>query len=132
MDGLRKPLQGVCNILRFNWHFYLLAIAIAAIIAGASVWLEGLPRLVGVGLVVAIGGVTLVSLLVSCYVYDLSGLYRFDWLDTVASGPGVKMVNIHAGFDETSTVLRACYLEASRLFREASTKCQPGRRRTAM
>ena len=25
MDTVRKPFQGVWNIVRFNWHFYLFA-----------------------------------------------------------------------------------------------------------
>ena len=25
MENLRKPFQGILNIVRFNWHFYVLA-----------------------------------------------------------------------------------------------------------
>jgi len=112
MDGLRRPLQGVSNILRFNWHFYVLALGGAAAIAGASAWLEGIPRLAGISAVGVLGSTILVSLLVSWCVYDLSSLYRLEWLEAVAIGPGGKMANIHAGFDETSPLLRARYPEA--------------------
>ncbi len=113
MGAVRRPLQGVGNILRFNWHFYLAAGAGALALAVASAWLEGTPRLITVGVAALLGGTTLVSLLVSCYVYDLSGLYRLQWLPPVAAGPGAEMANIHAGFDETSALLRARYPEAT-------------------
>ncbi|WP_240635593.1 class I SAM-dependent methyltransferase [Hymenobacter rigui] len=48
---------------------------------------------------------TVVSLLISWYVYDISGLYGFRWLSCTAAPPQ-RVVNIHAGFDETSALLR--------------------------
>ncbi|MCU0449143.1 MAG: class I SAM-dependent methyltransferase [Bernardetiaceae bacterium] len=45
----------------------------------------------------------LVTLLVSWYVYDASGLYRFAWLAQLPTGGTV--LNINAGFDETSAIL---------------------------
>lgn len=113
MGALRKPFQGVSNILRFNWHFYLMAIVTAMALAVASARLEGTPRLLTLGTVGLLAGTTLVSLLVSFYVYDLSDLYRLDWLEALGFGPGAKMANIHAGFDETSALLRARYAEAT-------------------
>jgi len=112
MGALRRPFQGVLNILRFNWHVYVLALGIVTILAAASLRLEGPLRLVVVTTVVAIAAMTLTSLLVSCYVYDFSGLYRLDWLDAIPRHPGARMLNIHAGFDETSPILRARYPEA--------------------
>ncbi len=49
-------------------------------------------------------GATLLSLLVSFYVYDLSGLYRLDWSGKCRAA--ARIVNIHAGFDETSILLK--------------------------
>jgi len=46
------------------------------------------------------------SLLVSHYVYDRSGLYRFDWLKGLFKLEPRRWANIHAGLDETSIVLR--------------------------
>lgn len=113
MDGLRKPLQGVSNVLRFNWHFYALALVSAAAVAWLSAGLSPFWRLVGLSLVVAFTVVTLMSLIVSCYVYDLSGLYRLEWLEAVGIKSGGNMANIHAGFDETSELLHARYPDAS-------------------
>lgn len=47
---------------------------------------------------------TSVSLLVSYYVYDLSDLYKLNWLHELVANlkRDLKIVNIHAGFDETS------------------------------
>ena len=43
---------------------------------------------------------TAVSLVVSSYIYDFSNLYTFKWLNI---GPCfAHIINIHAGFDETS------------------------------
>lgn len=45
-----------------------------------------------------------VSLAVSFYVYDLSDLYSFNWLNELSIQPNQKIVNINAGFDETSAL----------------------------
>ncbi len=50
-------------------------------------------------------GLTLVSLIVSFYVYDLSGFYELRWLDGVTDDDGEGIANINAGFDETSALL---------------------------
>lgn len=48
---------------------------------------------------------TLISLLVTYYVYDLSGLYGLSWLDGLDTKEKCRIVNINAGFDETSVLL---------------------------
>lgn len=122
MALLRRPFQGVSNILRFNWHFFALAGAGALALAAGVARLEGVPRTIALGALGLLGATTIGSLLVSCYVYDLSGFYRLKWLDGLGIRPGgangagaagVRMANIHAGFDETSALLRARYPEAA-------------------
>ncbi|GAB3290721.1 class I SAM-dependent methyltransferase [Hymenobacter tenuis] len=105
MDQVRKPFQGVWNIVRFNWHFYVAA-ACAMLgfwaLAGAS----EAPLAYGAqALALLIGGTTLVSLLVSWYVYDVSGLYSLEWLGNQPFSGSKRVVNIHAGFDESSALL---------------------------
>lgn len=52
---------------------------------------------------------TLSSLLVSWYVYDLTGVTRWQWLPRrIAAFPN-RWVNIHAGLDESTSVLRQLY-----------------------
>lgn len=102
----RKPFQGIANIIRFNWHFYALALA-------ALVMLHILKQIASPAFhpVIGIAGLLLmaslfVSLAVSFYVYDVSGLYRLEWLQMTLP-PNATIVNIHAGFDETSALLAA-------------------------
>ncbi|WP_035560320.1 class I SAM-dependent methyltransferase [Hymenobacter sp. IS2118] len=114
MAPLRKPLQGVCNVVRFNWHFYLVAGGLA--LALALGWLAGpvvLRPWCGVGLALVLLPM-LVSLLVTAYVYDGSGLYRFGWLPARAPVPAT-VLSLSAGFDESSALLASKYPAASLL-----------------
>ena len=58
---------------------------------------------------------SLISLIVSFYIYDLSDLYKFNWLDTLTTKGYLNILNIHAGFDETSALIKnkfpASYLQ---------------------
>lgn len=47
-------------------------------------------------------------LIISAYVYDFSGYYRFNWLNNLTrNDENVKLVvNINAGFDETSFIIK--------------------------
>ena len=112
MARMRKPFQGVSNIVRFNWHFFALAAAAMAAVAWASLGLDGNLRLAGFSIIAALGGLMVISLCVSFYVYDRSGLYDFAWLDSIALGQGGAMLNIHAGLDEMTPLLRERYPKA--------------------
>lgn len=106
----RSPYQGVLNIVRFNWHFYLLAGGTLSILLLLRDWLPApLPDLALAGIVLAVGSI-LVSLGVSHYVYDRSALYR---LSSLAEADGRHLFNIHAGFDETSAILRDRFPDAT-------------------
>jgi len=104
MASIRKPWQGVTNIVRFNWHFYVLIAVVLLLLFILRSYLSGsLLLAVNVLLVLSLGTV-IISLAVSCYIYDHSHLYSLSWLDDISTdGP---LVNIHAGFDETSVLLR--------------------------
>ncbi|MBD2767834.1 class I SAM-dependent methyltransferase [Hymenobacter sp. BT664] len=108
MDPLRKPFQGLWNVVRFNWHFYLLAL-VAALGLGL-LGVAGPPA--ARGYASALLGLVLIpvvtSLAVSAYVYDFSDLYRLTWLPTTAPAhPAVLTIN--AGFDEISAALQRKY-----------------------
>ena len=49
---------------------------------------------------------TFISLSVSYYIYDYSDLYTLKWLDFLNIKDNTTIVNINAGFDETSSILR--------------------------
>jgi hypothetical protein len=110
METLKRTrFQGVSNILRFNWHFYLMAFFV---LLGIVVGLPYVPSQWQWIAYVAMFGVvvnTLNSLLVSYYVYDYSGIYGLDWLNFLAVKSQDILINIHAGFDETSGLLQAKY-----------------------
>jgi hypothetical protein len=106
---MRTPLQGVYNIIRFNWHFYAVAGAgvIAFFISGSI--LENVPGWICIFLAIAIVSTSVISLLVSYYVYDASGLYNFTWMKDVIKENSPAIINIHAGFDETSLILKSMF-----------------------
>lgn len=105
MDPLkRKPLQGTWNIIRFNWHFYVLIFLVSVLLSTLNeIAFDRSPLLIVLQILLI--SVTLISLIVSCYVYDRSGLYSFNWL-TIDRTPGKQIININAGFDETSWILQ--------------------------
>lgn len=103
---VRKPFQGVMNIIRFNWHFYALSASIAFFIFLAQHYFISL-RVTGNMLVLLIVCTTLISLAVSAYIYDFSDLYKLSWLNHLNSAKKEKIINISAGFDETSSLLKS-------------------------
>jgi hypothetical protein len=105
----RAAFQGVWNIVRFNWHFYVLAGVLIAFLVTASRFLPDSIRPIASVLYVATVTAMAVSLSVSLYVYDLSGLYRFAWLRSLEINADSCVVNINAGFDETSELIKALH-----------------------
>jgi len=99
----RTPFQGIVNIIRFNWHLYVLFLLL--LVAGLLFTQYPLTRLMLCGAAIA----TLSSLVVSWYIYDRSDLYTLRWLDDIKFRPHGRIVNIHAGFDETSQLLAHKY-----------------------
>ena len=101
----RHPFQGTWNIIRFNWPFYLLSAALVFLLLIIRGYLTGpLHLVIDIVLVLTVLS-NLVSLIVSWYVYDHSNLYSLDWLDDLSVNDTDKIMNINAGFDETSCLL---------------------------
>ena len=102
----RSAFQGVSTVVRFNWHFYLIALgAVAALLILATLTTGG-PAIICCAVATLAILALAVSLVATWLAYDASGLYRLDWLDPWMSGQG-RAANIHAGFDETTALLRA-------------------------
>lgn len=98
----RSRFQGVWNIVRFNWHQYLiLFIAVLILLIWGTFSSGFLQHVIYVILLLSLVQV-LISLLVSYYVYDRSGLYELKQLGDLN---GLKVLNISAGFDETSEII---------------------------
>lgn len=107
MEVKRKPFQGVLNILDFNRHFYYYGIASLLLILGAGYLLK-LPSILLLLILIGFAYGLLMPLVVSAYVYDFSKYYSFRWLDNYIEDPSkrLKLVNINAGFDETSFIIK--------------------------
>lgn len=84
----------------------------AFVAGGVVARLPGLPRwvrgLVGLG-VGGAGFSVAASLAASHWVYDWSPLYRWTWLGRFVPTVPRRIVNVHAGFDESSAALRELY-----------------------
>ncbi len=104
----RSRWEGVANIVRFNWHFYtlaLIALLLATLLIQLSFFSSPIPQWLGVGAGIAFFYLT-GSLAVSHFIYDLSDLYRFQWLKRISLPATGHFVNVHSGFDETSLLLK--------------------------
>jgi SAM-dependent methyltransferase len=106
MEIKRRKFQGVLNILSFNRHFYLFGLAVLAALF-ASRLLFKWPDTIFMLVTIAFGYGLLMPLIVSAFVYDFSGFYNFNWLkNQVEDDAAIKLiVNINAGFDETSFII---------------------------
>ena len=108
----RKPLQGITNIVRFNWHYYVAAAVAITILLGTAnilpIYLRTITFVIGTLTVLS----TFISLAVSYYIYDYSGLYNLHFLDLLNIDKNTKLVNINAGFDETSAFIKQQYPNA--------------------
>jgi ubiquinone/menaquinone biosynthesis C-methylase UbiE len=113
MESLRKPFQGVTNIIRFNWHFYVMSVGLVLLLLLSNIYLNSQFRFYSNVLCILVVIPTVVSLLVSAYVYDFSNLYKLDWLHNLGIEPGGTHVNINAGFDETSFLLASKYPDST-------------------
>lgn len=107
----RRPFQGVWQIVRYNWPFYVagtLACAFGAVVLQVFAWPTALFVLGWLG--VAVGAWWLLaSLLVSYWVYDASPLYTWRWLPALLPQMPTRWANIHSGLDESSLALREMF-----------------------
>jgi len=103
---MRTPFQGVWNIIRFNYQFYVWALMVILLLLLLTRFTSSS---IGVYLLVLGSLVFLpmsISLCVSFYVYDLSDLYKLNWIDPSNKKADRLLININAGFDETSILLK--------------------------
>lgn len=103
MEVKRRPFQGVANIVRFNWHFYFFSLLAFTTILLLRHFLPEEFRPVAVWGAIFFSLTIIVSLAVSYFVYDHSNLYDLQWLPNSDFN---KLLNINAGFDETSEIIK--------------------------
>lgn len=113
MELKRRKFQGVLNILSFNRHFYVIGILvwIALILI---IYLLEFPSIWYWIISIAFTYGLLMPLVISAYVYDFSGYYNFNWLKKLSldKSKPKQIVNINAGFDETSFILKDKFPDA--------------------
>ena len=104
----RGPWQGMTNIVRFNWPFYLLA-GVVFLVALVGLFVPG-PPLLKLACAVALAGAgyfIFISLGVSHLIYDRSDLYRWVWLERALHGVKAEhIVFCHSGLDEVSEAIK--------------------------
>lgn len=101
---MRKPYQGIVNIVRFNWHLYLIAISMVLFLFFIAYQFDTPYKIFLYTIGSVITASVFVSLMASYYVYDASRLYTLDWIDV--KNTERTILNINAGFDETSVLLK--------------------------
>jgi ubiquinone/menaquinone biosynthesis C-methylase UbiE len=106
MEGIRKPYQGVLNVIRFNWQYYILSVIIILTALVIAFRLQQELCRIAFAFVLVVILVNIISLFVSWFIYDHSSLYKFTWLDAVQIEKKGNIININAGFDETSVLLK--------------------------
>ena len=113
MEIKRRKFQGVLNILSFNRHFYVYGLLVLTLIIVSHMIFGWSNVLYGVILFAFIYGL-IMPLIVSAYVYDYSGYYNFTWLKnfSIATSNPKQILNINAGFDETSFIINNIFPQA--------------------
>lgn len=115
---VRRRFEGTKNILKFNWPFYVLGFLV--IVGGGCLIpiilsIPNMPLQMMQAAVLA-WGLALqwwcLSICAAFAVYDFSELYTFRWFFNTVDGPPDHLLNLHAGFDETSRGLRILFPDA--------------------
>ncbi|MCR6642850.1 MAG: methyltransferase [Sporocytophaga sp.] len=111
MDStVRKPFQGVTNIILFNWHTFVIALVFLLLLIIGKIYFP--DNIIITGTILATLLSIVLSLITSLYVYDLTDLYKLRFLDKLITFKPESIVNINAGFDEISEVLKRKFPDA--------------------
>lgn len=114
MEIKRRKFQGVLNILSFNRHFYVFGLIALTLIIASHLVFHWSDLLYWIILAAFLYGLVM-PLIVSAYVYDFSGFYNFNWLKKIdiEDADAKQIVNINAGFDETSFIIKNIFPQSS-------------------
>ncbi len=132
-----KSFKGILQILAFNWTFYALGALVVFVVTLISIRFT-IPPTLKLVLYPAIAATLfwmVSSLLASHYVYDLSRLYRWDWLTELFEKKPAHWANIHAGLDQTTDALDRLFPDPSRKVLDiynASTMTEPSIKRARL
>ncbi|HEV3414942.1 MAG TPA: class I SAM-dependent methyltransferase [Puia sp.] len=103
----RRKFQGVLNILSFNRHFYVIGLGALLILLISRSLVKWPAPLFWIIVAAFLYGL-IMPLIISAYVYDFSGYYDLHWMkDLIRERQNANLiVNISAGFDETSFLIK--------------------------
>ncbi|MEO8516931.1 MAG: methyltransferase [Flavobacterium sp.] len=99
---IRKSFQGIGNVVKFNWHFYVLALILLIVLLTSTLFINSNYTIYCFVMAAVVFIPTFISLLVTYYIYDYSDIYEIEYLNELNISQEDKLVNIHAGFDEFS------------------------------
>ena len=107
----RGKYQGVMQILSFNWRFYAAGcVALALGIMGfVFLDLDHSWRMIIALCLATTAFWTLMSLVVSHWVYDRSIICQWTWIADCLPQPPQHWANIHAGLDESTPTLKQLF-----------------------
>lgn len=97
---MRRSFQGVTNIIKFNWPYFAGSVFLLIILLFLSTHFSDIYSIVAIIILLT----NFLALFISYYVYDHSSLYHLTWLKNISIGN--RIINITAGFDETSLLLQ--------------------------
>jgi len=107
--SVRGKYDGLLEIINYNRGFYALTVLGVVVGVVIATLLPRKPALLLTGAIAVAAGWIVVSLLVSHYVYDRSGLYDLRWMRDRLPRVPRSWVNIHSGLDQTSEILRSVF-----------------------
>lgn len=96
-------MQGVKNIILFNWHFYVVAIVFIVGMGLMTFCISTPNNFIIHGCIIGLSLVILLSLFITYWVYDKSELYQLRWLSDIGVN---RILNVHAGFDEITATIQ--------------------------
>jgi SAM-dependent methyltransferase len=103
----RTRFQGVAQIVRFNWPFYLAATLVLSA-GGCAAFMASMPFFVRAIFAAVIGAAAfwlISSLIISHYIYDRAGIYDGNWIQRSLRNSPKRWATFHAGLDEFSAIL---------------------------
>ena len=106
--------QGAWRVVRFNWPFYLAATSASiALLAVQQLQTSATPRAFCLAAALLVSWQTIISLLASHWVYDRSPLRDWRFLSALLPQEQPCIINIHSGYDETTSHLIRIFPGAS-------------------
>ena len=107
----RGKYQGVAQIVRFNWPFYVVAAVL--LVAGVSiVFAITMPFAFRLFVVVAMAAAAFwltMSLVIAHYIYDRTRMYDGAWIKRCLRTSPIHWATFHAGLDEFGQILHQTF-----------------------